>query len=131
MTKRPEHLFYKDRLKLSKCMLLVPTILVIRDVADLYGTAKVMDRVTHAPLLDAAVLKAEWPQARLMLLRKAARLGVASSMKVFLDFHAELLFDLSDVCPAVSSLTIIMLCIPAQKAEVERGFSVQNLKSKF
>jgi hypothetical protein len=102
------------------------------NLAEFYGTARVVGDVSHAPLLDAAQLKAEWPQARLVLLRKAARLGAVTSMKVFLDFYAMVLLDLADICPVVCSLIMIMLCIPAHTAEVERGFSIQNLiKSKF
>lgn len=101
-------------------------------LADFYGTTKVVSDVSHAPLLDAAQLKVEWPQARQVLLRKAARLGAVVSMKVFLDFNAMVLLDLADTCPVVCSLIMIMLCIPAHTAEVERGFSIQNLiKSKF
>lgn len=101
-------------------------------LADFYGTAKVVDGVTHAPMLDAQLLRDEWPQARLMLLRKASRLVIVSGMKAFLNFHAEVLRDLTDSCPVACALIMIMLCIPAHTAEVERGFSIQNLiKSKF
>jgi hypothetical protein len=109
----------------------------VKALAEHYGTVKKVDvpggeSVEHAALLDKAKLINEWEHIRPVLLRKAARLTTVMTAKVFVSFYAEVLSDLMDTYPVVCSLIMIMLVLPAHTAEVERGFSMQNLiKSKF
>ena len=109
----------------------------IKALAEHYGTAKEVEvpqqpAVKHAALLDGEQLVKEWRFVRSALLRKAARLTTVVTAKVFVSFFADVLSDLMGSYPVACSLIMIMLVLPAHTAEVERGFSIQNLiKSKF
>ena len=80
---------------------------------------------THS--LDGEQLVKEWRFVRPALLRKAARLTTVVTAKVFVSFFADVLSDLMGSYPVACSLIMIMLVLPAHTAEVERGFSIQNL----
>jgi len=110
---------------------------------EFYGTAKyVGGSEIMSPLFDSDLVKSEWERLRPNVLKYAsdisAKLSSAPTQKErerpidVLDFWAHILRLFSTTYPLICAFIRLFLTVPSSTAEVERGFSLQNIiKSKL